>query len=57
MDVMRTAFIGLAYVLWAFGLVMHVAAFFMGWAIFWIAVGLDIAGTVFYILNKVTQRQ
>lgn len=57
MDVMRTAFIGLAYVFWVFGLVMLIGAVFSGATIFWTAVGLFIAGTVFYILNKVTQKR
>jgi len=57
MDVMRTAFMGLAYVLWVLGLVMLVGALFSGATIFWTAVGLFVVGTVFYILNKVTKRR
>lgn len=57
MDVMRTAFMGLAYVFWVLGLVMLVGALFSGATIFWTAVGLFVVGTVFYILNKVTKRR
>ena len=57
MDVMRTAFMGLAYVFWVLGLVMLVGALFSGATIFWTAVGLLVVGTVFYILNKVTKRR
>lgn len=57
MDVMRTAFMGLAYVFWVLGLVMLVGSLFSGATIFWTAVGLFVVGTVFYILNKVTKRR
>lgn len=57
MDVMRTAFMGLAYVFWVLGLVMLVGALFSGATIFWTAGGLFVVGTVFYILNKVTKRR
>ena len=57
MDTLRVVFIGAAYFFWVLAVIMLVSSVFSGGVIFLTAVGLFIAGLVFFVLNKVTARK
>ena len=57
MDTLRVVFIGAAYFFWVLAAIMLVSSVFSGGVIFFTAVGLFIAGVVFFVLNKVTARK
>jgi len=57
MDVLRTIFIVLAYLLWIFGLVCLVSSIVSGGTMFMIALVLGVLGGVFFGLNKLTKRR
>lgn len=57
MDVLRTAFIALAYALWILGLVLLVSSVFSGMNIFLTGVALVVIGLIFFGLHKVTARR
>ena len=57
MDTARVVFMGVAYFLWVLAAIMLVGSVFSGMNIFLTAVGLFIAGLVFFVLNKVTARK
>jgi hypothetical protein len=57
MDVLRTIFIVLAYLLWIFGLVFLVSSVVSGGTAFMIALALGVLGSIFFGLNKFTKRR
>lgn len=57
MDVLRTVFIVLAYLLWIFGLVFLVSSIVSGGTAFQIAIALGVLGGLFFGLNKLTKRR
>ena len=57
MDTLRVVFMGAAYFFWVLAAIMLVSSVFSGGVIFFTAVGLFIAGVVFFVLNKVTARK
>ena len=57
MDTARVFFIGAAYFFWVLAAIMLVGAVFSGMTIFLTAVGLFIAGLVFFLLHRFTARR
>ena len=57
MDTARVVFIGAAYFFWVLAAIMLVSAVFSGATIFYTAVGLFIAGLVFFLLHRFTARR
>ena len=57
MDTLRVVFMGAAYFFWVLAAIMLVGSVFSGATIFFTAVGLFIAGVIFFVLNKVTVRK
>ena len=57
MDTARVFFIGAAYVFWVLAAIMLVSSVFSGSNIFFTAVGLFIAGLLFFLLHRFTARR
>ena len=57
MDTARVFFIGAAYFFWVLAAIMLVSAVFSGATIFYTAVGLFIAGLIFFLLHRFTARK
>ncbi len=57
MDTARVFFIGAAYFFWVLAAIMLVSSVFSGSTIFFTAVGLFIAGLIFFLLHRFTARK